>query len=486
MKTIVGILAGLLFAREAWAFCGFFVAQAGAKLFNKTSQVIIVRDGARTVVTMANDYQGDAKNFAMVVPVPTVLKREQIRVAEQGLFDRFDAYSGPRLAEYYDPAPCQRLFARSSAMYEASSAVENAAAPFPGGAKKLGVTIEAKYTVGEYDILILSAKESGGLAAWLTQNGYSIPDQAQEVLQPYIKNNLKFFVVKVNLNELTNSQNLRPLQIEYDYDRFMLPIRLGMANSDGVQDMVVYALSKTGRIETVNYRTVPIPTNIDVPVSVKSRFGEFYKAVFDKAWLMEGKKAVFLEYFWDLSGSNFVKCDPCATDPPTGDDLIAAGANWLTRKEPDGWGGSNYDGTVYLTRLHVRYGRREFPEDLTFTETPNKQNFQGRYVLHIPGEGPYDCPAGKLYLKELAARRMKEADNLAKLTDWDVTPERKEAGDTEKNYIPWVFSRDVDEPGPPPSFTDYLLYVSGAVAVVLLVLTLVLVLPAAFKRIKAA
>ncbi len=485
MRTIIGIGLGLLMAHEAWAFCGFFVAQAGAKLFNKTSQVIVVRDGARTVVTMANDYQGDVKNFAMVVPVPTVLKREQIRVVESDLFDRLDAYSGPRLAEYYDPPPCQRMYARSSGMYETSSAVENAAAPVPGSAQKLGVTIEARYTVGEYDILILSAKESDGLATWLTQNGYHIPDQAREVLEPYIKNKLKFFVVKVNLNELANSNHLRPIQIEYDYDRFMLPIRLGMANSDGVQDMVVYALSKTGRVETVNYRTVPMPTNIDVPVSVKSRFGEFYKAVFDKAWREEGKKAVFLEYSWDLSGSNFVKCDPCATNPPTGEDLVAAGAHWLTLKQPDGWGGSNYDGNVYLTRLHVRYGRKEFPEDLNFTETPNKQNFQSRYVLHIPGEGPYDCPEGKRYLKELAERRMKEADNLAKLTDWDVTPERKEAKDTEKNYMPWIFSRDVDEPGPPPTFTDYLLYVSGTVAVVLLILTLILVLPAAFKRLKA-
>ena len=42
-------------------------------------------------------------------------------------------------------------------------------------AKALGVTIEAQYTVGEYDILILSAKQSGGLETWLTENGYRIP-----------------------------------------------------------------------------------------------------------------------------------------------------------------------------------------------------------------------------------------------------------------------------------------------------------------------
>jgi hypothetical protein len=48
----------------------------------------------------------------------------------------------------------------------------SAQAPAPMAADKasrrsLGVTIEEKFTVGEYDILILSAKESNGLATWL-------------------------------------------------------------------------------------------------------------------------------------------------------------------------------------------------------------------------------------------------------------------------------------------------------------------------------
>ena len=37
------------------------------------------------------------------------------------------------------------------------------------------MTIEAQYTVGEYDILILSAQQSSGLETWLRENGYRIP-----------------------------------------------------------------------------------------------------------------------------------------------------------------------------------------------------------------------------------------------------------------------------------------------------------------------
>ena len=38
----------------AQAFCGFYVGKADAKLFNEASQVIMVRDGNRTVIGMRN------------------------------------------------------------------------------------------------------------------------------------------------------------------------------------------------------------------------------------------------------------------------------------------------------------------------------------------------------------------------------------------------------------------------------------------------
>src|SRR5580765_7550284 len=140
-------------------FCGFYVAKADTKLFNKASQVVLVRDGDRTVMTMANDFEGDPKEFAVVIPVPTFLTRGQIHVGEKGLIDHLDAYSAPRLLEYFDQNPWARFDYRTAvpmAMVAESVAVRDAAKR----AKGLGVTIEAQDTIGEYDILILSAQES--------------------------------------------------------------------------------------------------------------------------------------------------------------------------------------------------------------------------------------------------------------------------------------------------------------------------------------
>ena len=96
-------------APTVFGFCGFYVAKADTKLFNKASQVVLVRDGDRTVMTMANDFKGDLKEFAVVIPVPTFLQREQIHVGDKALVDHLDAYSAPRLVEYFDENPCMML-----------------------------------------------------------------------------------------------------------------------------------------------------------------------------------------------------------------------------------------------------------------------------------------------------------------------------------------------------------------------------------------
>src|SRR6185295_12423240 len=92
----------------AESFCGFYVAKADATLWNEASQVALVRDGERTVLTMSNDFKGELKEFALVVPVPVVLEKEQIHVGERKFVERLDAFSAPRLVEYFDPDPCAR------------------------------------------------------------------------------------------------------------------------------------------------------------------------------------------------------------------------------------------------------------------------------------------------------------------------------------------------------------------------------------------
>lgn len=499
-----GLLALPQLSQPAAAFCGFYVAKADAKLFNKASKVVVARKGERTAVTMASDYQGDPREFALVIPVPTVVAKDQIRIVDNATVDHLDAYSAPRLVEYFDPDPC-----RGPELVGATSRFAMSVAPPAPAAKArreaaLGVKVEAEYTVGEYDIVILSATQSDGLATYLDQEGYKMPEGAAPVLGSYIRQNMKFFLAKVNLKEQAKSgaQYLRPIQVAYDTAKFMLPIRLGTVNASGPQDMIMLFLSEKGRVETTNYRTVKLPSDVEVPIYTKAEFGRFYTAMFDHQVRKDDMRHVYLEYAWDMGW-----CDPCAADPVPNDKLASLGATWvqppaqpapqpvderaatehrekLRQKQleltgaieqarqaaqaaaADGAGeavqarawqaaervrklqaeitamhqaealrrqaaqpriarpptqGTN----VFVTRLHVRYDAKSFPEDLMFQETADRSNFQGRYILRHAYKGEAKCSAGQEYVRSLGLRYEKEAVTLAHLTGWDIAEIRR-------------------------------------------------------------
>ena len=63
----------------AHAFCGFYVSSAGGQLFNDATMVVLMRDGTRTVLSMQNNYRGPPEDFALVIPVPVVLQKENVK-----------------------------------------------------------------------------------------------------------------------------------------------------------------------------------------------------------------------------------------------------------------------------------------------------------------------------------------------------------------------------------------------------------------------
>ena len=402
----------------ARSFCGFYVAKADTKIFNKASQVVLARQDDKTVITMVNDFKGDPKEFAVVIPVPTLIEKGQIHIGDKKIIDHLDAYTSPRLVEYHDGSPCRLQAFRERAM-DRTLAAPSSLSSLQARANALGVTIQAQYTVGEYDIVILSAKEGQGLETWLKQNGYRLPTGASEVLGSYIKQKMHFFVARVNLQEQSKLgyTSLRPIQVAYESPKFMLPLRLGTLNADGYQELFVYTLTKKGRVEPTNYRTLRLPTGMDLPLYIKERFQDFYRAMFDRAVTKADMRAVFLEYAWDMNW-----CDPCAADPLSFQELKSLGVFWVSEPAPAEMRRPAIPGApdVFVTRMHIRYDAQHFPEDLVLQETADRNNFQGRYVLRHPWIGNEDCPATEEYRRQLIQRNEQEAQQLADLTGWDI------------------------------------------------------------------
>jgi hypothetical protein len=419
MRVLCVAAAALMaFGSSAWAFCGFYVATEDQPLVNRASRVVLLHEGGHTVVTMASDVHGDPKQFALVIPVPTVIRREQVRIVKPEIVEHLADYTKPRLVKYYDDDPCA----------PPRPAIPTMAMPLPPVGARMNVrgvanavTVEAAFSVAEYDIKVLAAADSDGLIDWLNANGYRIPQQAGPVIGSYLRQHMHFFVAKVNLERMADNPTgfLRPIRVDYDTPKFMLPIRLGTVNAAGPQDMIVLALTHGGRVETTNYRTIRMPTGMNVPEYVEDRFGAFYDAVFARQAASAGDAAVFEEYAWPIAASSAM-CDPCSAPPlsPAEFDELGTAAG----RDPQ-----SVVPPLFVTRLHVRYDAAHFPEDLQFQETPDQESYQARYVLQVAWKGRSlsACAAGARYRDSLRDRWRAENATLASLTGWDPAEIRK-------------------------------------------------------------
>ena len=407
MRLPFVVAAALALPATAHAFCGFYVGGAGAKLYNNATEVVLMRQGTTTVLSMENNYQGPPSQFAMVVPVPTVIKKDQVKTLPRAVFDKVDTLGAPRLVEYWEQDPCQPQINEED-MVETTSLEGEAAGADDGDVEKkpYHVKVEARFSVGEYDIEVLSATESTGLDRWLRDHHYTIPDGAEPLLRPYIEQGMKWFVAKVDPRKVafdpkTQMATLSPLRFSYDSPEFALPIRLGLANSSGTQDLIVNILAPGDtRYEAANYPNVLIPTNLPVNDEVRTRFGEFYAALFDHA-IETQPHAVVTEYAWATNS-----CDPCPGPTLDEGDLATFGADVLGSRYADA---NNFT----LTRLHARYGK-ELGADLVFravdpieggrgipdahgevamapTLHAGTNNVQGRYMILHPWTGPVAC-----------------------------------------------------------------------------------------------
>ena len=406
MRTI--LLAVITLAGAAHAFCGFYVAGGGAELFNNATQVVLMREGTKTVLSMQNTDQGPPADFAMVIPAPVVLKKENVKTLPKEIFGHVDTLAAPRLVEYWEMDPCYvepNYPEEEDSVQRSEGGVEE-----PKKKGGLGVKVEARFSVGEYDIVVLSAKDALGLETWLNQEKYKIPENAAPLFRPYVQQGMKFFVAKVNAKKVTFGKDgmaaLSPLRFHYDSEKFELPVRLGLINAKSQQDLIVNVLARNQRYEVANYPNVTIPTNIDLVPSAKSEFPFFYVSLFDRT-LKANPKAVVTEYAWQASS-----CDPCPTSPLSEEDFQTLGADVVPSK---GAVKDQYDPTqgYVLTRLHARYDKTSLGEDLVFraarpivggrefltngksleqgSKPDSINNFQARYAIRYPWTGPVAC-----------------------------------------------------------------------------------------------
>jgi hypothetical protein len=359
----------------AHGFCGTYVGTPGSTLTNEASTVVLARQGNTTTVTLANDFEGDLDEFALIVPVPQVLQAHQVGTVDAELFDWLENYTKPRVVSYScedamavehrggTGAGCGFAVGGAALGCSAMDASPNGSFDSDGGQPgdwadtADGVNVEAFFNAAEYDIFILSAEGADGLTTWLDKNNFAIPSGGEDIMQEYIDGGSYFMAAKINAQRVSGRQWLSPLQWSYESPFFGLPVRIGTISSAGVQEVNVYTITAGGAGETgiSNYAEMKLDDECMYPGDEYDSFSSFYE---DYVPEHADRAEWQLEYSWPLYSTQ--KCDPCTVEPGqmSGQEVQYFGFQAQT----DGWYQSTVD--AHLTRMRLRYTPDQVDEDL--------------------------------------------------------------------------------------------------------------------------
>ena len=378
------ILASLLAPSSAWAFCGHYV---GGDLTNVESQLIVARQGKQTVLTMANDVQGDLADFGMIVPVPSTVTAEDISVVDPDMLDALDVYSAPRLVSYScddvvwvpdgeggweDQAPSSGGCGGSPSSVTLSN--PDTAGSTEGyedggglGEEKFEDVLRVeRFTVGEYDLAVVSATDESGLSSWLSTEGFTLSGEADALLEEYIDAGLSFLVARVFLDEVPDDRPwLSPIQVRYEADMVSIPIRLGTLSSAGEQDVLIYTIAESGLMGISTYPEVSIESECLLEEDMSDYTDAALTEALQDEDTLEGTigAGYLLEYGW---ASNW--CDPCPPEGPLDDEVLEA------------LGFVSNGKMAWVTRMHMRYEPDDITADLVLYESNVMANWQLRYI----------------------------------------------------------------------------------------------------------
>lgn len=176
---------------------------------NETGQkaVIFYENGAEVMV-LSVSFEGDARDFVWVVPVPS---KPEVTKGSDEIFTS--------LAEIVRPV---------------YNGLMPMVAEISGKADEQVVTVVETKKVDYYDIAVLQSTESGALSKWLNENGYEYPLESSYILNDYIENNWYFIAVKIDVSAVEASEvqqglkqgHATPLKIEFASSGIIYPLRI--------------------------------------------------------------------------------------------------------------------------------------------------------------------------------------------------------------------------------------------------------------------
>lgn len=203
-------------AQSGACACGAFVAND--KLEAQQETALVDLRGATESITLSVLTRSAAEEAAFLMPVPA---RARFELADADVFTELDRISKPHV--------------------EVREVVIDGEGS--GGAPgKGGVTVVDRVEVGPFDVAQLAGTDVTAVTAWLSDNGFVMPDDLAGALAPYLAEG--WLVVAARLAPTSGSveEGLPPVRVTFETDTPVYPMRLS-ATAEFTQPLRLYVLA---------------------------------------------------------------------------------------------------------------------------------------------------------------------------------------------------------------------------------------------------
>ncbi|GHO87478.1 DUF2330 domain-containing protein [Dictyobacter formicarum] len=341
-------------------------AQACGGLFTSTNQAKISQDTERLLISIGTQkttlyeqirYQGNAHDFAWVLPVATV---PTVNTASPALFNELETYTAPRFIQ-----PEIHNCDSADIMKSLFSNGTSANAPVTTGGSR--VDIYAGGSVGPFTYQVIRSGDAQALTSWLQSHQYTVPINTQDLIRPYVQNYMYFLAMRLRTQGTV--ANIAPVQITFPtvMKQVTIPIRLAATDIKQQMRMEVSILAQQ-RFGPQNYREVEVHpdniSNLDPDPVMK------YHQLVDSAIQQVGGYGVVTEYAQSISP-------------------YALGRYLSDQPAPNS----------YITRFYTSYTPQLMQRDPVFVPRPDLPNVNTTIKLKDMS-GPPDCTA--VYLEDAA------------------------------------------------------------------------------------
>lgn len=300
------------------AFGGFTVSLSNPPSLQHSIDIVLLREGTRTAMTVLASYEGLSGEIAFVFPVPATARREDVTAIAPASVLALRAMDAPRLTEYWEVDPCSAR-AQQQLEHTVVDSVQNAGALLPvndAGSPANPLIVQrtvtrepvmgTNFVQGPYRLSIVAARD---LVSALQQAHFVLPAGLQEALAPQAREGVRFVIARLVAPAPPQAgvRYLPPIRVVYDSPVFSLPVRLsslGMTRDDA-QDLTVHLLHRTSRFEVANRGAEFALTNQEVRPSTVTQFAGFYRSILDRQ--LNARPGTVLTEYAGASSS----CDPC-------------------------------------------------------------------------------------------------------------------------------------------------------------------------------